>query len=466
MNKKCLSYIALCSILVFASSCLGSSDDELEYYYDAALTSFSLGTVNQYVHTQSSTGTDSTYVVKVTGSHYKFYIDQLKHEVYNVDSLPMGSDAKHLICTIGAKNGGYIAIQSLTSDSLSYYTSTDSLDFSVPRKIVVYNSNASAYTKYSVRVNVHQEDSNSFVWTRMADNASLAAFKSVKAVSTSERIWLFGSDGTSTRAYYTSLTDGNSWTALSTSFSADAWKNVSVSRDVPYVLSGSKLYAVHTDGLKEFAAGSAKRLVAGSGSGVYAITEKGEMLLFNGSSWQSQRLDGSADMLPSQDYASASLPALVNDSTDMLLLAGSRGLAEAPADTCDVVWQKVDEYSAGSSSDPWAYAQSNQRYVLPRMANLQLFAYDGSILAIGGEGLGANSNDALTAFYQTYDKGLTWKKSTLYALPAAFSGSKSCFAVVSDKNNFIWIFAGDTGQVWRGRLNRLGWAKVKKYYND
>lgn len=466
MNKKCLSFLALCSVVLIASSCLGSSDDDLTYYNDAALTSFTLGTVNQYVHTTSSTGTDSTYVVSVTGSKYKFYIDQLSHEVYNVDSLPMGSDAKHLICTITAKNSGIIAIKSMTSDSLSYYTSTDSLDFSQPRQIVVYNSNVSAFTKYNVTVNVHQEDSNTLVWSRMADNASLAAFKSVKAVAADDYLWLFGSDGTSTHAYYSNITNGNSWTQSSVSLSADAWKNVAVSRGVPYVLSEGKLYALQPSGATVHEAGNADRLVAGSGSGVYAVTSEGGLSLFDGSRWEAQNMEGSASCLPVRDWSYAVQPIVTNDSTDVVLLAGSRSLTDAASDTTDVIWQKVDEYSNGASSDAWVYAEASTGFGLPRMANLQLFAYDSSVLAIGGRGMGGSSVPAFNGFYQSFDKGLTWRKSDLYTMPSGFSGSEECFAVVADKNNFIWIFAGNSGQVWRGRLNRLGWAKVQRVVNE
>jgi hypothetical protein len=30
----------------------------------------------------------------------------------------------------------------------------------------------------------------------------------------------------------------------------------------------------------------------------------------------------------------------------------------------------------------------------------------------------------------------------------------------SDKDNFIWLICSGTGEVWRGRLNRLGWKDV------
>ena len=52
------------SILVSLTSCL---DEDDSYYYtttyeDAAITSFTLGTLNRVMHTKTSSGEDSTYV--------------------------------------------------------------------------------------------------------------------------------------------------------------------------------------------------------------------------------------------------------------------------------------------------------------------------------------------------------------------------------------------------------------------
>ena len=79
------------------ASCLSDDTDDsnIVYYGDAAITSFSLGTLNKtYLYNNGDTikkntdGTDSTTTVDC--SKYKLTIDQLKHEVYNVDSLPAG----------------------------------------------------------------------------------------------------------------------------------------------------------------------------------------------------------------------------------------------------------------------------------------------------------------------------------------------------------------------------------------
>lgn len=72
MRTKFLSIIACFLLMSMAiSSCL-SSDDDYEFSSDATVHAFGLDTIH--------------------GKHYKFTIDQLNREIYNMDSLPVGSD--------------------------------------------------------------------------------------------------------------------------------------------------------------------------------------------------------------------------------------------------------------------------------------------------------------------------------------------------------------------------------------
>ena len=148
---QCLAILFSGTFLL--ASCLSDdNDNNFVYYDDTAITSFSLGTVNQYLHTLSSEGEDSVYKVEITGSKYKFYIDQLKREIYNPDSLPAGTDAAHVICNVGSKNSGIVVIKNVDSDTLSYYSSSDSVDFTQPREFRVYSVGGAYYRAYKVSV--------------------------------------------------------------------------------------------------------------------------------------------------------------------------------------------------------------------------------------------------------------------------------------------------------------------------
>ena len=161
------------STLMLATSCLKSDDDETTLYDDMAVTAFSLGTLNRYLHTTASTGEDSVYKVSYSAASYKFYIDQLKHEVYNVDSLPYATDMRHVICSVTTKNSGVAYLKSLTSDSLFYYSSSDSIDFSSPRVLRVYAIDGSGSRDYTIRVNVRSVAPGGMSWERMADGTAM-----------------------------------------------------------------------------------------------------------------------------------------------------------------------------------------------------------------------------------------------------------------------------------------------------
>ena len=149
--------------------------------------------MNRYLTTKALTQVDengnpldSVYKETYTGSSYVFTIDQLQREIYNPDSLPLHTDPAHVICTVGTKNSGLLLIKDVDSDTLRYYQSTDSIDFTHPREFRVYANDGSAYRNYTVKLNVHQEDPDSFRWNRVAvDNRFMAASQTISSVASS-----------------------------------------------------------------------------------------------------------------------------------------------------------------------------------------------------------------------------------------------------------------------------------------
>jgi len=168
MNRILFRLCAVIVSMAVLTSCLKDDDDEAgSAYSDTAVTYFTLGTLNRYTHTTSSTGSDSIVKTSVTGSDYRMTIDQLNHRIYNVQELPTGTDVKHVICTITTKNSGVVALQSMVSDSLQWYSAADSIDFSVPRTFRVYAGDGSGYRDYEVSLNVSGSKGTTFIWTHV-----------------------------------------------------------------------------------------------------------------------------------------------------------------------------------------------------------------------------------------------------------------------------------------------------------
>jgi len=450
-------YLLLAATVVLLTSCLKSSNDSSSTLYnDAGIVSFSLGTLNRYMHTTDSEGNDSVYTVTVTGSDYNFVIDQLNHRIYNPDSLPVGTDVEHVVCEASTYNNGLLTLKKVDSDTLVYFSSSDSIDFTTPREFRVYASDGSGYQAYTVTVNVHQQDGDVFEWKEMAPNEELAALEAMRMVTLDGKPFVFGLQAGKTVAYTTA--DGNNWDALvmNVTLDAEAYKGVQCLNNHIVVVNGNSLLASQ-DGAEwtEVASGiPAKQLIAANSFDLYATDDEGRIVVSYdfGVSWEVDELDEDVSWLPSQDIASCYVHNELIDFTDFTLLAGT---SPAISDIASV-WHKISDWDLVHQSNQWVYVErtDHNRFALPQLKNLALLPYDDVILAFGHTGT------EFAPFYQSRDYGLTWQKSSNYSLPATLEGSATSFAAATD-GIAIWIVCGTSGQVWCGSLNRLAWEEVK-----
>ena len=447
---------ALCGLLTVSlllTSCLKSDDDNNSTLSnDAAITSFSLGTLNKYIHTTSSTGADSIYKTTIAGSDYKFSIDQENHRIFNVDSLPIGTDVKHVVCTVSALNNGVVVIKSETSDSLLYFSITDSLNFTNSRELRVYANDGSRYQTYTVNVNVHQEEGEKFVWSQHTLSDEIAALENMKAVFLGNSLYAYGVKSGKTVGYVT--TDGETWTSLAEIDDAMAYQNMLICGDAIYMIANSSLQKTQDGKTWEVIKSDVgvKQLVASSFTELYALSTDYKMMVSKdeGQTWEEDELDEDASWLPTEETAYVCVPLRMTADADYLLLAGT-----SPAIlSISSVWRKIVEYDLQESEDKWVYMErtDDNLLALPQLLHLQLMAYDDGVLAFGVK------DGVFSSIYQTRDNGINWKKNSKYQLPEKFNGNVDSFAAVTDGNE-IWLLSGSTGEVWQGHLNRLAWNK-------
>lgn len=355
--------VLLLLTLAGLSSCLKDDDTEVVYYDDTAVTAFTLGSVTRTLHTTSSAGEDSTYTATVTGSLYAFCIDQQQGLIYNVDSLPVGCDVSKVLATITTKNSGHVVLNPRTADgqkdSLVVYSSTDSIDFSEPLELRVYNYSATAYRRYTVDVRVRQQEIDTLVWTLMT------------------------------------LDDAEKDQLLN-----------SITADQPTL----------------------------------------DMLLGDG------ELDTDAEWLPVRDLNVVVQTLKTSPGYARRLLVGNRSVEDYPDDTTAVVWSRVVAPDATGVQQPWMYyvPAVDNRYLLPRLRNLQVVGYDDRLLAIGGNGLGACTVEGYTCFYESEDGGITWHESTTCTLPEGAEAAETCM-LMADEEGYLWLVADGGRWIWRGR---------------
>ena len=396
MRIKFLSVIVSFLIVSFAlSSCL-DSDDNYEFSSDATIHAFGIDTIH--------------------GKHYKFTIDQLNRLIYNRDSLPVGSDTiidRILIDTMTVT--GWITSGSPTD---TVFVISDSVDLRPAMNNdagMLFKAHAAdgvTVREYKLKVNVHLQDPDSLVWTDMQKRGNVFSNTinsgQQKAVVLGDELFVYTSN---TTAYKTSTApDKYNWSKVNVS---NLPSDVKLTSAVEY---NSALYMVT----------ESKR--------VFSST--------NGAAWTEVTTLG--------DNVVTSVRTSTGNGVEKVVLAGMP-LANEKETT---PWFSLD-------GKGWA-SLANTMYdtYCPGMDNPAIMYYGGMFYCFGGE---------LDAIYSSIT-GIAWSKTeTKFLLPQEFKG-KGAYSIIveptkdktvapADKRDFIWVIFGGNGtknEVWRGRLNRLG----------
>lgn len=414
-------------VAIGVTSCLNSSSSEATLYGEAAITSFNLGNVTRYVH-KTINGKDSLVKTTLSATTYKFTIDQIQHQIYNTDSLPIGTDVSRALCVIGSRNNSTVFFVDKTDENiLRPYSSLDSVDFSTPRKLEVWSSDMKGHTDYTVKVNVHGQDGSLFVWQKMPVSEVLAQLKDVEAHYWAGTMYLEGRMGDMTQIYR---------------------------------VDDKGLVMLDEETTGKLLPPGMKRWIGSTSQEVYGLSDDNDLMvsLDGGVTWESDILDDDRHLLPVQDIAFVSYPLYYATNTEYALLVGNRSVGDFPDDKTAMVWRKIVDNDEYTPEGFWSYLEPAGDMALPRMAHMSLVAYDDGILAIGGEDISEGVFSAPYAqFYQSRDDGITWKYNNSYQLPDGFDENATSVGMAVDDDDYLWLFCGGTGQVWRGRLNKLGW---------
>lgn len=452
MKRKFFAFIALITATLSLSSCLSSDETTVEYTHDTAITAFSLGSLDRYTKTKA--GKDTLLKANVTGSDYKFYIDQAQRLIYNVDSLPCGVRDTAILATISSKNSSPILLMDInkTDSVAAYYSSSDSINFSKPRFIRVYSSDYSAYAQYKVTVNVHKELPYEFKWHELAQNNSqLAAFSDLKAVACGDYIYVFGKTDEGTKVLKSAINNGSAWSSIvmNVSLSSDAYQSAVALDGELYISDGGKVYASADAATWTKVSENAdiKQLIGASSKNLYAYTATGIAVSKNqGVSWEAEKLDTDADFLPKQNISMNVAGVLSAKDVENVMLLGTRD--KALNDTVATTWLRTVDYDVNAEAGQWNYLEieKNKSGKMPWLDQVITCAADTGFVALGSNG----------KWYKSQNAGLTWKQDKMVVLPAKFA-TEGRFAFCRDKQHYYWIIRN--GYVWRGRFNIDGWSK-------
>ncbi len=464
MRKTLYAIISFLAIPFFLSSCLDNDDTTYELSSDALISAFSINDIETKIPSKTTEGKDTTLIVTTTGSNYSFTIDQSQNRIYNNDSLPAGTDVSKV--TLNLSIIGYsIVYEKNEKDTI--WTSSDSLDFTKPVNFKVYAYDGTTRS-YTAQINVHKQVPDSLQWTPIKENNfSLNAAYRQKAVVFNDRIYVFAEGENQVQVTSTDMTDGHNWSTLQDiagiNVMAD-YSSVITFNNQLYILAQNELYtSADGENWNKVATNrtSFTQLFAASSTHLYAISNQQIVESADASEWTEQ--GEATDNFPTQNISYTVCRLNTNSSIERLVVVGERNVA---SDTTAVVWNKL------SSENKWTplYQQADNQYGCPKLKELAVIHYDDKLYAFGGEKDYTTTLPvkAFGALYESVDHGITWKATTANVmLPEEFIGQTDNFSYVVDTDNYIWImWSGNNNEretnVWKGKINRLGFVEKKE----
>lgn len=452
MKNKLVLLITGCFILLF-SSCLGSGNDyNYEIPKDSQITSFSLSS-------------DSVPEL----SEVRFTIDQVEGLIFNLDSMPYGTEIiDKVICTATFATGTLAVqvIQEAIGDTIDW-NGQDSLNFSKPVKFITTAYDGVTKKTYKAWINIHQVVPDSMVWDLYANNVldeNIQEEKVVPFVLNGDSVHFMyiqpkGSNP-NYELYYSSFGDMKSWKKLSLSglpASGLVLSQITEYEHVLYVISQNGTLYQSVDGQSWTVITGAPVIkalmgcvnpVANQASALAAIVSESDGLYFASMNKDMEWNVGNEIPynFPIWGFGSASYSVAYRERLMVIAGKDSRNVLTNAA------WGTMDGLG-------WALLTDAESSYFETREGVMLTKYDSKLFMIGGI---TSSGKASKEIYTSEDNGVTWNlQDTLIVLPNTY-GARGYASIYVDKEQFMYILGGKTSnnsnvldQIWRGRINRL-----------
>lgn len=452
MRIKFLSVILSFLLMSIAiSSCL-DSDDNYELSSDATIRAFGIDSIGK-------------------GIYYKFTIDQLKREIYNVDSLPVWADTiidNILIDTLSVT--GWVT--SGLADTV--FIMSDSVDLREPITLKVHAADMITTREYKIKVNVHKQDPDSLIWREMAALPVSPAIGKKKSAILKKDLFVYTS---STTGYRSSISNPGTlqWSPITVSgLPADAKMSSIVSfNDQLYITTdnGEALYSDDGISWNNMDMQGLKMVTFIAGIPADDVTESKNTLTgicsFEGKNIFCAKSDGEANwkMSEGEEAIPADFP-LEDIYSSVFTNASGIKQTVIVGNTKAAVEATVPWFTMNGLT--WADMSTPSDFFCPVMKNPSIMYYGGLFHMMGGDfdiirssRVGIAWEEAATKFRYPSEKVVTPgededdKETVEYK--SLFEG-KGDYTLAIDENHYIWIIWNSDGSVWRGRLNKLGFA--------
>ena len=448
-------FTALMAVLCL-TACVQDEDQETLVYQDTALLNFVIRAGKVAKITKNAAGQDSSYNVMTDLSQYRFHIDQLTNTIYNTKKLPFGTNVTKLVGTMVAKNGGVVFVKYGTLEQYVLFRATDSIDYSAPVDVRVYDVKGEQYRSYTLTVNVEKQAENAFSWgDKLATIDELKSLQNIKLLQLGSKMLVLGSDGTTTKVFETTLNDGKNWKLVSGNMSleADVCDNIASIGNKLFALVNHSLYeSEDAKNWTNVSDNAIARLLGANGTTLYALKTDGGLVVStdNGKNWKEEALDSDKKYLPQGKVF------VTTQAGSVMFL----GLDKATI-TNDIkpihIWRELPLVNNGTTKSIWTYYGRDAVKGLPANAyqTWNVIEYANSLMTV------VKNTDKKTmkaqpfVYYISKDGGLNWAKSSSLYLPTTLNTEATNVAQLIDTDKKVWLVAEKTGEVWKASATTL-----------
>ncbi len=433
MNIRFPLYFLLSLLLAgVAASCNDNNDPgsvTINSYVNCEVSSFSLMRNDSVL-----TRLDSVF----------FAIDLMKAEIYNADSLPVGTRVSALRIKVGTESASACNItfrlRGTDRDTTINYIDSpnDSINFADgPVKMEIVSYNAQARRTYTVRVNVHKSVPDTLVWDR-SDIAplptTLSAIKAEKTVEMGGKIYVFTTDGSAVKMAVVDNPYDMTYVCHDVQMPARMdVGSIAAGDDTFYCLDSDGNLSTSEDGLQWTAAGVRMDYLYG-GYGKRVLGARND-----GGRWMHVTY-------PATDEAPVPAGCPVAATSQLVSFTGKWNISPTA-----IMLGGIDAEGRLTGS-AWAYDGTRWGLLsnspIPPMAGVTIFPYktvrinysnwsvteQASVIAMGGYSTAGGKTVANDTVYVSRDYGITWTKAAkTLQLPEWMPRAAGSYAAVANQ---------------------------------
>lgn len=451
MRNKIGLFIAGCFALIF-TSCLGGDDYNYNPGVDknCQIVSFTL---------------EHSGIPELANT--KFTIDQMNGRIFNIDSLPYGTNLQKAICTVGYMNSNTAGakVRQLAVGDTIEWNAKDSLDFSKPVIFEVIAQDGVTTKPYTAHVNIHTVVPDTMIWSLQTNRINGVRMKDQKVIANGDSYLMYVKmyDEARELRLYKTLGDMAAWQEIQAS-------GLPANAVLQQMLSYNNTFYAHTedggfysssDAVNWKKAGNAPSLKTLLGvidatgkqaSGLAAIMDNSGVLTFAVMNELGEWSPGEEvpEMFPLSGFGVSDFDAMYYNY--LLVVAGR-----------DKNGWLLNKSWSTSDGKHWVMLTDASGNYFTTREGVMLTVYDGKYYLIGGlEAGGAASSEIFTSS----DRGVTWVAAEAKMVFPDIFLARGFSSIVVDKDNYLYLFSGKTNSsgnqmndIWRGRINRLGFNK-------